>query len=70
MIKCEGDFTGKGKKGADIMCEISGNAELVAAEYATITQALLKSEGGQIILDRAMDIMKKEINEDEEKRRS
>lgn len=70
MIKCAGNFSGKNKKGADIMCEISGNAELVAAEYATITQALLKSKGGQIILDRATDIMKKEINDNEEKRRS
>lgn len=70
MIKCDGNFSGENKKGADIMCMIQGNSELVAAEYATITMALLKSEGGQIILDRATDIMKKEIDENEEKRRS
>ncbi len=54
--------------GAQCLCKISGNAELIAVEYATITQGLLNHEGGQAILDRAMDIMKKEINEHEEKR--
>lgn len=68
MIKCDGNFSGKDNKGADVICEIRGNSEIVAAEYATITMALLRSEGGQIILDRATDIMTKEINEDEEKR--
>ena len=56
------------EKGAQCLCKISGNAELIAVEYATITQGLLRQQGGQAILDRAMDIMKKEINEYEEKR--
>lgn len=56
------------ENGADCLCRITGNAELIAVEYATITQGLMKHPGGQIILDRAMDIMKKEINEHEEKR--
>lgn len=54
--------------GATCLCEISGNAELIAVEYAAITQGLIKVDGGQAILDRAMDIMKKEIDEHEEKR--
>lgn len=66
MIKAEATF--KGKKGADCMAEITGNAELIALEYASITKSLMHSEGGQAILDRAMDLMKKEINEHEEKR--
>ena len=53
--------------GATCLCNISGNAELIAVEYATLTKALIEADGGQTILDRAMDIMKKEIN-DEEKR--
>ena len=53
--------------GATCLCKISGNAELIAVEYATLTKALIEADGGQTILDRAMDIMKKEIN-DEEKR--
>lgn len=53
---------------SDCHVSISGNAEAVAVEYASITRALIKSEGGQAILDRAMDIMKKEIDEHEEKR--
>ena len=65
MIKAEAAFNGKG---ADCTAEISGNAELIAVEYATITKSLMKIGGGQAILDRAMDIMKKEINEHEEKR--
>ena len=56
------------ENGAQCLCEISGNAELIAVEYATITQGLMNHEGGQAILDRAMDIMKKEIDEHEEKR--
>ena len=55
-------------KGAQCLCKISGNSELIAVEYATITQGLMRQQGGQAILDRAMDIMKKEINEYEEKR--
>lgn len=54
--------------GATCLCEISGNAELIAVEYAVITQGLMKQQGGQAILDRAMNIMKKEIDEHEEKR--
>lgn len=54
--------------GAQCFCRISGNAELIAVEYAAITLALMKKQGGQAILDRATDIMKKEINEHEEKR--
>lgn len=55
-------------KGAQCLCKISGNAEAIAVEYAAITKALMQAKGGQAILDRAMDIMKKEINEHEEKR--
>lgn len=66
MIRAEATF--KSKKGADCITEITGNAELIAVEYASITQGLIHAEGGQAILDRAMDIMKKEINEHEEKR--
>ena len=55
-------------KGAQCLCKISGNAELIAVEYATITKSLMEAGGGQTILDRAMDLMKKEINEHEEKR--
>ena len=54
--------------GAECLCEISGNAELIAVEYAAITKALMQADGGQTILDRATDIMKKEIDEHEEKR--
>ena len=54
--------------GAECLCQIYGNAELIAVEYAIITKGLLNQKGGQTILDRAMDIMKKEINEHEEKR--
>lgn len=66
MIRAQATF--KSKKGADCITEITGNAELIAVEYASITQGLIQAEGGQAILDRAMDIMKKEINEHEEKR--
>ena len=55
-------------KGAECLCQVSGNAELIAVEYATLTKALMQADGGQTILDRAMDIMKKEIDEHEEKR--
>lgn len=66
MIKSNATF--KSKKGADCITEITGNAELIAVEYASITLGLLQANGGQAILDRAMNIMKKEINEHEEKR--
>ena len=66
MIRAEATF--KSKKGADCITEITGNAELIAVEYASITQGLIHAKGGQAILDRAMDIMNKEINEHEEKR--
>lgn len=56
------------KTSADCAASITGNAEAVAVEYATITMALMRSEGGRHILDRATDIMKKEIDEHEEKR--
>ena len=56
------------KTGAECATSITGNAEAIAVEYATITLALMRAEGGQIILDRAMDIMKRENNENEEKR--
>ena len=56
------------ENGATCLCEISGNAELVAVEYATITKGLINQKGGQAILDRAIDIMKKGIDEHEEKR--
>ena len=56
-----------GRVKADCCVSISGNAEAIAVEYATITRALIQAEGGQAILDRAMDLMKKEINEHEEK---
>ena len=48
--------------GATCLCKISGNAELIAVEYATITKGLINQKGGQTILDRAMDIMTKENN--------
>lgn len=70
MIKCEGEFSGRNKKGANVRCVISGNGELVAVEYATITLRSMGDEGGRRILERATDIMKKEINDYEEKRRS
>ena len=66
MIRAEATFNGK--DGADCIAEITGNAELIAVEYSSITRAILNAEGGQAILDRAMDIMKKETNEHEEKR--
>ena len=50
--------------GATCLCKISGNAELIAVEYATITKGLMNQQGGQAILDRAMDIMKKEIDDE------
>ncbi len=56
------------ENGAQCLCKISGNAEEVAIEYAAITLSLIRAEGGQAIIDRATDIMKKEINEHEEKR--
>jgi hypothetical protein len=70
MIKCDSRYSGKNKTCADISVHIQGNNELIAAEYVAITMELLKSEGGQRILDRATDILKKEINDHEEKRRS
>ena len=66
MILADAAF--HGEKGAQCLCKISGNSELIAVEYAVITQGLMKQQGGQAILDRAMDIMKKEIDEYEEKR--
>lgn len=66
MILADAKFN-EDDNGAQCLCKISGNAEVIAIEYATITKALIE-EGGQAILDRAMDIMKKEINEHEEKR--
>lgn len=67
MILSDAKFH-KDNNEAKCLCQISGNAELIAVEYATLTKALMQAEGGQVILDRAMDIMKKEINEHEEKR--
>ena len=65
MIKVDGIF--KGKKAVCISCEISGDAELLAAEYAAITQSLTSNEKGRIILNRALEIMEKEINDEEER---
>ena len=56
------------KTSADCAVTITGNSEAIAVEYATITVSLMRAKGGQAILDRATDIMKKEINEHEEKR--
>ena len=67
MIRVEATLY-DGNNSADCLCSVSGNAEAVAVEYATITKALIQADGGQTILDRAMDIMKKEIDEHEEKR--
>lgn len=67
MILADAKFN-EDDNGAQCLCKISGNAELIAVEYATITKGLINQKGGQAILDRAMDIMKKEINEHEEKR--
>lgn len=58
----------KENSSADVDVEIAGIAEEIAVEYATITRGIMNAPGGQVILDRAMDIMKKEINEHEEKR--
>ena len=58
----------KENNSADVNVEITGIAEEIAVEYATITRGIMNAPGGQAILDRAMDIMKKEINEHEEKR--
>lgn len=65
MIVADAQFHEDNK--ATCLCKISGNAELITVEYA-ITEGLINQKGGQAILDRAMDIMKKEINEHEEKR--
>ena len=70
MIKCDSRYSGEYKTRANIAVHIKGNGELIAAEYVAITMELLKSEGGQRILDRATDILNKEINDHEEKRRS
>ena len=66
MIRAQATI--KSKNGADCITEITGNAELIAVEYASITRGLMQADGGKAILDRAMDIMEKEINEHEEKR--
>lgn len=65
MIKAEATI--KSKNAAECRTQITGSAEAIAVEYASITTGLLQAEGGQIILDRAMDIIE-EINEHEEKR--
>lgn len=65
MIKVDGSF--EGKTGAHIECIISGDSELVAAEYAAITMALTGDKKGKIILNRALEIMEKEINDEEER---
>lgn len=66
MIKAEATL--KSKNAAECMTQITGSGEAIALEYASITKVLLNAEGGQAILDRAMDIMKKEIDVYEEKR--
>lgn len=66
MIRAQATF--KSKNAADCITEITGSGEAIAVEYASITQGLMHADGGQAILDRAMDIMKKEIDEHEEKR--
>lgn len=65
MIKVDGSF--KGENGAHISCRVSGNAELVAAEYASLTLGLIGDEKGRYIIQRAEEIMKKEINDEEER---
>lgn len=67
MIRVEATLY-DGNNSADCLCSVSGSGEAIAVEYATLTKALMQADGGQAILDRAMDIMKKEINEHEEKR--
>ena len=67
MIRAEAVLYNE-KTSADCACTITGNSEAIAVEYATITLALMRSVGGKAILDRAMDIMKKENEEHEEKR--
>lgn len=58
----------KENNSADVDVKITGKAEEIAIEYAAITNGLIQAEGGKMILDRAMEIMQKEINEHEEKR--
>ena len=58
----------KENNSADVNVEITGIAEEIAVEYATITRGIMNAQGGQAILDRAIDLMKKEIDVHEEKR--
>lgn len=67
MIKAEAKLSNE-KIYADCSVSITGNSEAIADEYAAITIALMEMEGGQTILDRAMDLMKKGMYEHEEKR--
>ena len=67
MIRAEAILY-NGNNDADCTVSITGSGEAIAVEYATITKGLMQADGGQAILDRAMDIMKKEIDEHEEKR--
>lgn len=67
MIRVEATLY-DGNDSADCLCSVSGNIEAIAVEYATLTKALMQADGRQTILDRAMEIMKKEIDINEEKR--
>ena len=66
MIRVEATLH-DGKRSADCLCSVSGSGEAIAVEYAALTRALIQADGGQAILDRAIDLMKKENNEHEEK---
>lgn len=66
MIRVEATLYDRNSR-ADCLCSVTGNGEAIAVEYATLTKALMQADGGQAILDRAIDLMKKENNEHEEK---
>lgn len=65
MIRCEFE-----KDTNKCVCEINGTGDIIAMEYTTLVLALLDTEGGQAILDKVTEFLKKEIDENEEKRRS
>ena len=67
MIRADANFIHKKahEHAADCNVAVSGNAELIAVEYSAITYAIMKAEGGQAIIDRAMDILKQQVDEKE-----
>ena len=58
-------------KNSRTICQITGNGDDVAFEYALITKQLLDDKNGQIILARATNILEKIMkeNNDEEERK-